>query len=113
MWARIQDGLAAEVTFENPEGRFHPSLQWAEVPPELAPWLPLGLRLGPDGIEPEDPAAFKEAVKARLQNRRWLETNRGVEFNGHRFQTDSEARGNLTSSAKLGELYEAAFGRVQ
>ena len=69
--------------------------------------------MGPDGIEPGDPAAFKEAVKARLQNRRWLETNRGVEFNGHRFQTDSEARGNLTSSAKLGELYEAAFGRVQ
>lgn len=27
-WARIQDGVVAETTDINPEGRFHPSLVW-------------------------------------------------------------------------------------
>lgn len=28
MWARIEKGLVAEITDEDPIGRFHPSLEW-------------------------------------------------------------------------------------
>lgn len=28
MWARIENGIVAELTEENPEGRFHPSIEW-------------------------------------------------------------------------------------
>lgn len=33
-WARIEEGVVREITDIDPEGRFHPSLIWAECEPE-------------------------------------------------------------------------------
>lgn len=30
MWARTENGLVVELTDLNPEGRYHPSLEWVE-----------------------------------------------------------------------------------
>lgn len=110
MWARIQDGRVAETTSVDPAGRFHPSVVWEPVPPALQPWIDETFVPAPSGgVEPDLPA-FKKKLQAALQQRRWAAVERGVVHNGLRFQTDVEARSNLTSTARLAELYEAAFG---
>lgn len=34
MWARIENGVVMEITDVDPDGRFHPSLEWVECPAE-------------------------------------------------------------------------------
>ncbi|HEY3591677.1 MAG TPA: hypothetical protein VGL07_16680 [Buttiauxella sp.] len=36
-WARIENNTVEETTTVNPEGRFHPSLTWAECNDEVEP----------------------------------------------------------------------------
>lgn len=36
MWARIENGIVAELTVENPEGRFHPSIEWVAADATVA-----------------------------------------------------------------------------
>ncbi len=110
MWARIEGGQVAELIHEDPAGRYHFSIDWQAVPAELRAWALVGyLAAAGGGVEPPLPI-FKDQLKASLQDRRWREMTRGVPFMGYTFQTDAEGRANLTSAAKLGELYEAAFG---
>lgn len=37
MWARIENGVVAEITDMDPAGRFHPSLQWVICNDEVRP----------------------------------------------------------------------------
>lgn len=40
MWARVQDGIAVELTDVDPEGRFHPSLIWVLCNAQVRPgWV--------------------------------------------------------------------------
>lgn len=110
-WTRIQNGRSVELTDIDPSGRFHPDILWLEVPPELET-LVFEQSVGDVGgaLGVVDLQLFKESLKLKVQDRRWVQSLRGVEHDGHRFQTDAEARGNIVSSLKLAELYEAVFG---
>ncbi|SQI34904.1 Uncharacterised protein [Leminorella richardii] len=37
MWARIEENEVTELTDINPEGRFHPSLQWVPCGSDVKP----------------------------------------------------------------------------
>ncbi|WP_227369841.1 hypothetical protein [Halomonas sp. M20] len=37
MWARIHDGTVAEITDKDPEGRFHPSIEWVVCHAQVVP----------------------------------------------------------------------------
>lgn len=51
-WARVdEDGVIVEFTFDDPEGRFHPSLLWVEVDDAVA----MHSRFTKTGIEPPIP----------------------------------------------------------
>ena len=53
MWARIEDGMVAEVTEIDPAGRFHASLIWVGCPSDVCPGMTysankFGPKPGPD-----------------------------------------------------------------
>lgn len=51
-WARVdEDGVIVEFTFDDPEGRFHPSLVWVEVDDKVE----MHSRFTKTGIEPPIP----------------------------------------------------------
>ena len=37
MWARIENGVVAEITDTDPDGRFHPDMVWVEAPDGIQP----------------------------------------------------------------------------
>lgn len=57
MWARIENGIVAEITDIDPEGRFHPSLVWVECGEEVEPgWKYDGSKFAPpEALDPSPP----------------------------------------------------------
>lgn len=88
MWARIQDGICAEFTTTNPEGRFPPDLVWVSVPVALSEWVDVGCPVDADGKLEPPLDALKATLLRRLAERRWHQQQLGVAIGGHRFHTD-------------------------
>ena len=69
MWARIDSGLVAEITDMNPDGRFHPSLEWVSC----GSGVELGMTyvMGRFGAKPARPLT-ELAAEARYERDRQL-----------------------------------------
>ncbi|USR40787.1 DUF4376 domain-containing protein [Ectopseudomonas hydrolytica] len=97
MWARIDSGTVAETTEINPAGRYHPSLEWVECPPEVKPgWLYSNGAFSPPESKPQ--VVTKEDVDAERDRR----IDSGVEFAGVVFQSRATDRENIAGAAQLG-----------
>lgn len=88
MWARVQDGLCAEFTTTDPEGRFPPDLVWVAVPVALSEWVDVGCPVDADGKLEPPLDGLKATLLRRLAERRRHQQQLGVVVGGRRFQTD-------------------------
>lgn len=94
MWARINDGVVAELTEIDPAGRFHSSIEWAA---------------GADGVEVGwlyDGSAFSQSeidppTAADVDTERDRRIDAGVEFQGVLYQSRATDRENIAGAAQL------------
>lgn len=66
MYARIDDeSLVAELITNNPEGHYHPSLQWVEVPEWLEPYIDNQFWFDGEALQEPAEGYILRKVKAR------------------------------------------------
>lgn len=74
MWALVQEGVVVETTDVDPEGRYHPDLQWRACGEQVRPgWLYANAAFS-EKVESEDErcAAERQWRDAELAARQWL-----------------------------------------
>ncbi|KAB0549825.1 hypothetical protein F7R01_00960 [Pseudomonas argentinensis] len=62
MWARVEYGIVVEVTGDDPQGRFHPSLLWVDCPSSVDIGWTL---IGDEWREPDLPSPNEEEILRR------------------------------------------------
>lgn len=73
-FARIENGIVAEIIDVNPQGRFHPSLVWVECDEAIQPgWLYDGEKFAPP--VPVEPEAYVPQQVTRAQGKAALITS--------------------------------------
>lgn len=66
MWARIENGIVAEITDIDPEGRFHPSLVWVPCGAEVQPgWAYDGGEFSPPAETEPEPYVPQQVTRAQ------------------------------------------------
>jgi hypothetical protein len=101
MWARLSEGVVAEITSVDPAGRFHPDLIWQVCSVDVQPgWTYKGKKYSPP-VLPKGPAPeVLERVwrDAEIESVKWLRER-------HRDEVDSDRQTTLTP-AQSGELLD-------
>jgi len=98
MWARIENGVVAEITDVDPAGRFHQSIQWEKFDGRTSVevgWIYL------DGTfsEPDEPHKTLDDLRADVAARRYQAETGGTNVNGMQVNTDRESQALMTGAA--------------
>lgn len=112
MWARNDNGTCAEFIRHDPAGRYHPDIEWVQVPAELEPWVDHAYVVEAGTVAPPTLDHLATQILARVADRRWREQTKGKLIDGRRWHTDSEGRSSITDSLALATEYEAATGET-
>ena len=98
MWALIENAVVKEVTDIDPDGRFHPSLEWVSCAESVAPGdLYADGEFSPAPSKEVTPVTA-EAVDAERDRR----IDAGVQFQGVMYQSRATDRENIAGAAQLG-----------
>ncbi|MEE2953257.1 MAG: DUF4376 domain-containing protein [Pseudomonadota bacterium] len=110
MWARIDNGYLAEFISFEPTGRFHPSIEWVEVPEELRPWVDSSWATTEAGdLEPPSLDALRTQMFERLAAKRWaIETGGTALPDGTQIPTDERTR-NVIMAAYVKAKADPAY----
>lgn len=102
MWARIESSSVVEITNIDPEGRYHPSLEWVACPTDVLPgWSYIdGTFAAP--VEPEPDYANLIAA------RRYNEEIRGITCEGSLIDTGRDSQALITGAA-LAAVIDPAY----
>lgn len=109
-WARLHSNIVVEVVDTDPTGKYHPSIQWVEVPTYLVPFINTSNFMYENNtIIPISLNKLKDDLKLRLLAIRYEKENAGVLVQGVRIATDDRSK-NLLHGARTkaeGEIAEA------
>lgn len=95
MWARIENGSVAELTDIDPEGRFHPSLEWVACDDTTT----LGMTYDGAFHEPVVLAPTAEEVRAMIAARRFQAETAGIVIDGSAIDTGRDSQALITGAA--------------
>lgn len=101
MWARLSEGVVAEITSVDPAGRFHPDLIWQVCSVEVQPgWTYKSKEFYPPVLQEGPAPEVIERVwrDAEIESVRWLRER-------HRDEVDSERPTSMTKE-QSGELLD-------
>jgi hypothetical protein len=106
VWSRIENGLVAEVTDIDPDGRFHSSLHWVACPENVKPgWMAESSNGEVVFSEPKGSASDYIAL---IASRRYAAEGAGITINGMFIDTARDSQSLITGAA-LAALRDAAY----
>jgi len=118
-WARVHPKTNKLVEFSqvNPQGRYHPSIRWVQLPDHLAPFADTEYTAADDGtVSPPSVAYLRDQIRPRIAaKRREVETGTPIpvalDAGGELTVTaDLQTRIAVDQALRLGADYEARNG---
>ncbi len=108
MWARNDNGRCAEFITSNPEGAYHPDIQWVEVPAPLRAWVdPAYIVTEAGAVAPPSLDHIKDQAKGRAAERRYRAETGGIVVGGAPIRTDRESQALINGAKALAEAEPA------
>lgn len=99
-FARINEtNTCAEFINFEPTGKFHPSIQWAQVPEHLEQYADYSYTLVNGAIEPPSLDYLREQVKGKLAEHRFAKETAGITLaDGTKIKADRESQAQLSGA---------------
>lgn len=101
VWARIDGGRVAELTHADPEGRFHPDIDWKLIPDAMAPWVDNTYIVDGADIVPPSATYLRRQMNQRLAARRYLAETGGCQYGGRNLPTHDRAKAQIALALAL------------